>query len=316
MPRYWHRQRPAASTDGVTTSRLTASTALLLTVPPLMWAGNAIVGRLVHEMVPPMTLNLLRWLIAFLILLPLAGSVLRPASPVWRSWRRFALLGLLGIGLYNSLQYLALQSSSPINVTLVAAGMPVWMMLVGGLFFAATVRRKQMLGAALSIAGVLLVLSRGDWRQLLALQLVPGDLFMIAATIAWSFYSWLLMVSDEPADIRRNWAAFLLAQVSFGVVWSGLFTTIEWRISEPHIGVSWTLAAAVLFVAVGPALIAFRCWGAGVQRAGPTVAGFFSNLTPLFAALMSSVFLGELPHLYHFAAFGLIVGGIVLSSMR
>ncbi|EGF31181.1 protein of unknown function DUF6, transmembrane [Oxalobacteraceae bacterium IMCC9480] len=300
----------------MTTPRLTASTALLLTVPPLMWAGNAIVGRLVHEMVPPMTLNLLRWVIAFLILLPLAGSVLRPASALWRSWRRFALLGLLGIGLYNSLQYLALQSSTPINVTLVAAGMPVWMMLVGGLFFGATVRRKQMLGAALSIAGVVLVLSRGDWHQLLRLQLVPGDLFMIAATIAWSFYSWLLMVPDEPTEIRSNWAAFLLAQVSFGVVWSGLFTTIEWRISEPHIDVSWTLAAAVLFVAVGPALIAFRCWGAGVQRAGPTVAGFFSNLTPLFAALMSSVFLGELPHVYHFAAFGLIVGGIVLSSMR
>ena len=296
--------------------QLSPSTALLLTVPPLMWAGNAIVGRLVHEMVPPMTLNLVRWIIALLILLPLAGSVLRPSSALWRSWRRFALLGLLGVGLYNSLQYLALQSSTPINVTLVAAGMPVWMMLIGGLFFGATVRRKQMLGAALSIVGVLLVLSRGDVRQLLALQLVSGDLFMIAATIAWSFYSWLLMVPDEPAEIRRNWAAFLVAQVSFGVVWSGLFTTVEWTIGQPHIALSWPLVAAILFVAVGPALIAFRCWGAGVQRAGPTIAGFFSNLTPLFAALMSSVFLGELPHLYHFAAFGLIVGGIVLSSMR
>jgi len=145
---------------------------------------------------------------------------------------------------------------------------------------------------------------------------VPGDLFMIAATIAWSFYSWLLMTPDEPTEIRRNWAAFLIAQISFGVVWSGLFTTVEWNISQPHIAFSWPLAWAILFVAVGPALIAFRCWGAGVQRAGPTVAGFFSNLTPLFAALMSSVFLGELPHVYHFAAFGLIVGGIVLSSIR
>ena len=295
---------------------LSLSTALLLTVPPLMWAGNAIVGRMVHEIVPPMTLNLVRWVIALLILLPLAGSFLRPSSVLWRSWRRFALLGLLGVGLYNSLQYLALQSSTPINVTLVAAGMPVWMMLIGGLFFGATVRRKQMLGAALSIVGVLLVLSRGDVHQLLALQLVPGDLFMIAATIAWSFYSWLLMTPDEPTEIRRNWAAFLIAQISFGVVWSGLFTTVEWNISQPHIAFSWPLAWAILFVAVGPALIAFRCWGAGVQRAGPTVAGFFSNLTPLFAALMSSVFLGELPHVYHFAAFGLIVGGIVLSSIR
>jgi drug/metabolite transporter (DMT)-like permease len=71
---------------------------------------------------------------------------------------------------------------------------------------------------------------------------------------------------------------------------------------------------ALTYVAVGPAVIAFRCWGAGVKRAGPNIAGFFSNLTPLFAALMSSAFLGEMPHLYHAAAFGLILGGIVFSS--
>ncbi len=150
--------------------RITLSTALLLTVPPVLWAGNAVVGRLVHEWVPPMTLNLLRWAIALVILLPLAGSILRRGSGLWTCWRRFTVLGLLGIGLYNSLQYLALQSSSPINVTLVAASMPVWMLLVGGLFFGAKVRRKQVIGAVLSIAGVLLVLSRGEWRQLLAMH--------------------------------------------------------------------------------------------------------------------------------------------------
>lgn len=295
--------------------RITLSTALLLTLPPLLWAGNAVVGRMVHASVPPMTLNLLRWLIALLILLPLAGSILRPGSSLWTCWRRFALLGLLGVGLYNSLQYLALQSSTPINVTLVAAGMPVWMLLIGKMFFSAPVGRRQVIGAVLSIAGVLLVLSRGEWRQLLALHLVPGDLFMIAATIAWSFYSWLLTLPKEPKELRSNWAAFLLAQVAFGVVWSSALTVGEWTLGSPsHIVWGWPLAAALLYVAVGPAIIAFRCWGAGIQRAGPTVAGFFSNLTPLFAAILSAAFLGEMPHLYHVAAFVLIVGGIVFSS--
>lgn len=298
------------------TRKISASTALLLTIAPLLWAGNAIVGRVVHAWVPPMTLNLLRWTIALVILLPLAGSIFRPGSGLWSGWRRFSLLGLLGIGLYNSFQYLALQSSSPINVTLVAASMPVWMLLIGALFFGAKVRRKQVLGAALSIAGVLLVLSRGDWRQLLALQLVPGDLLVIAATIAWSFYSWMLMDQKDPIAIRRNWATFLLAQVVFGVMWSSVFAATEWVVTDPHIVWSWSLVAALLYVAIGPAIIALRCWGAGVQRVGPAVAGFFSNLTPLFAALMSSVFLGEMPHLYHAAAFALIVSGIVFSSGR
>lgn len=295
---------------------MTPYTIFLLTLAPLLWAGNAIVGRLVHEMVPPITLNLLRWIIAFLILLPLAGPVFRRDSGLWRNWRRFALLGLLGIGMYNALQYLALQSSTPINVTLVAAGMPVWMMLTGWMFFGAKVSRQQMMGAALSIAGVLLVLARGDLRHLLELRLVAGDIFMIFATIAWSIYSWMLTRPIEPASIRANWASFLLAQVGFGVIWSGIFAAGEWAVIDAHIQWSWTLAAALVYVAIGPAVIAFRCWGAGVQRAGPSVAAFFSNLTPLFAALMSSAFLGEAPHLYHGAAFLLIVGGIVVSSRR
>ena len=74
--------------------------------------------------------------------------------------------------------------------------------------------------------------------------------------------------------------------------------------------------AALLFIAVGPAVLAYRAWGAGVARAGPAVAGFFMNLTPLFTALLSLVFLGEAPRLFHAMAFVLIVSGIVLSSRR
>ncbi len=287
---------------------------MLLVVPPLLWAGNAIVGRLVHDMVPPLMLNFLRWAIALLILVPLGSRIFRSGGELWQHRRQLAVLGLLGIGMYNALQYLALQTSTPINVTLVAASMPVWMLLIGWLFFNAGVSRKQIIGAAFSIGGVLLVLSRGDLRQLLAMRLVAGDVFMIVATICWSFYSWLLTRTTVDKTLRSDWAAFLLAQVAFGVVWSGAFAAGEWMVTERPVAWSWPLAGALLFVAIGPAVIAFRCWGLGVQRVGPSIAGFFSNLTPLFAALMSSAFLGDLPHAYHIAAFAMIVGGIVLSS--
>jgi drug/metabolite transporter (DMT)-like permease len=296
--------------------RLTPRTVLLLTIPPLLWAGNAIVGRLVHDMVPPILLNFFRWGIAFLLLLPLAAPVLRPSSSLWRHWRRFALLGLLGIGTYNALQYMALQSSSPINVTLVASGMPVWMLLTGYLFFAAPINRRQIAGAVMSIAGVLVVMARGEWEHFIALRLVAGDLFMILATIVWSMYSWLLMRTAGPADIRSNWAQFLLAQVAFGALWSGLFAGGEALHGAQPIIWSVGLVLALLYVALGPAIIAFRFWGAGVQQAGPALASFFVNLTPLFAAVMSSLFLGEAPHFYHLLAFLLIVGGIIISARR
>ncbi len=293
---------------------LTVSTALLLTAAPVLWAGNAIVGRLVRDAVPPMTLNLLRWSIALLILLPLGHAALRHGSGVLSNWRRYSMLGLLGVGLYNSLQYLALQSSSPINVTLVASGIPVWMLLVGRMFFGIPVRRRQVGGAVLSIAGVLVVLSRGDIGQLAALRLVPGDLYMILATIAWSFYSWLLMQQKDVPALRGDWAAFLLAQVGYGVLWSGALSGIEWGLGGVAIDWSWTLGAALLYVAIGPAILAMRCWGAGVMRAGPNLGAFFINLTPLFTAILSSAFLGEAPHAYHALAFALIVGGIAVSS--
>jgi drug/metabolite transporter (DMT)-like permease len=300
----------------MTSARLTPATAALLTLPPLLWAGNAVVGRLVTDLVPPVTLNFLRWVLAFAIVLPLGGWVLRRGSGLWPHWRRFALLGLLGVGLYNALQYLALHTSTALNVTLVASSMPLWMLALGRLFFNTPVTRPQLVGALLSMAGVAMVLARGDWAQLARLKLVPGDLYMVVATIAWAWYSWLLARPTEPASIRADWAALLLAQIVFGLGWSGLLTAGEWALTDARIQWGLPLAAALLFVAVGPAVLAYRCWGLGVQRAGPTVAGFFGNLTPLFAAVMSTLFLGEAPRLYHALAFALIVAGILVSARR
>lgn len=295
---------------------LTPATAALLVIPPLLWAGNAVVGRMVTDLVPPMTLNFLRWAVAFVLLLPLAAWVLKPGSGLLQHWRRYALLGLLGVGAYNALQYLALKTSTPINVTLVAASTPVFMLGMGALFFGQAVTRRQMLGAAMSIAGVLLVLCRGQWDLLLQVRLVPGDLYVLLATAAWAWYSWLLTRPGDAPGLRGNWAAFLMAQIAFGLVWSGLFAGAEWTLADARITWGWPLAATLLYVALGPAILAYRCWGLGVQRVGPNIAGFFSNLTPLFAALMSTLLLGEAPHLYHGIAFALIVGGIVVSSRR
>ena len=296
--------------------RLTPATAALLVIAPLFWAGNAIVGRLAQGLVPPITLNFLRWVLAFLLLLPLAWPVLRRSSVLWPHWRRYAVLGLLGVGCYNALQYLALKTSTPINVTLVASSTPVFMLAIGRIFFGQPVSVRQISGAVLSIAGVLLVLCRGEWALLWQLHLLPGDVYVLLATLAWAFYSWLVSKPADPPEIRGDWAAFLAAQMVFGLGWSGLFAAGEWTMTDTHITWGWPLAAALLYVALGPSILAYRSYGLGVQRVGPAVASFFSNLTPLFAALMSAAFLGEPPQGFHAVAFALIVGGIVVSSRK
>jgi drug/metabolite transporter (DMT)-like permease len=236
---------------------------------------------------------------------------------MWPHWRRYAVLGLLGVGCYNSFQYLALHTSTPINVTLVASSVPVFMLAMGALWFKQRITRRQLLGAAMSIAGVLCVLGRGDWQTLLQVELVIGDVYVLIAVLCWALYSWLLSQPKDPPEIRGNWVFFLMAQMVFGLVWCGICTALEWQLSDnPHIDWGWPLYAALLYVALGPAILAYRSWGLGIQRVGPNIAGFFSNLTPLFAAVMSTVLLGDAPQAYHAAAFVLIAGGIVVSSKK
>ena len=191
------------------------------------------------------------------------------------------------------------------------------MLLIGRLFYGVHVSHRQLVGALLSIAGVLIVLSHGHLASLLQVRFVVGDFYILVAAICWASYSWMLArPGNEPEGIRGNWAWFLMAQVVYGLAWSALFAGAEamWTTQVTQWGPK--LFAALLFVAVGPAVVAYRAWGKGVQSAGPTLASFFSNLTPLLAALLSAALLGEPPQPYHGLAFVLIVCGIVVTSAR
>ncbi len=301
-------------------SPLTWRLAFLMSLPPLMWAGNAVVGRALVGSVPPLLLNAMRWWFALVLLLPLGWRVLRRPGLIASRWRHFALLGFLGVGSYNALQYLALQTSTPINVTLIASSAPVWMLVFGALLYGETVKPGQWAGAALSVAGVLLVLARGSVETLLHIRFVAGDVYILIAVALWALYSWQLARPPKSMSgaLRPdwNWAEFLLVQVLFGMLWASLAAGVEWQVAPLPIQWSTGLMAALLFVAVGPSLVAYRCWGLGVAQAGPAAAAFFSNLTPVFAALLSAGLLGELPQWYHGVAFALIVAGIVVSSRR
>lgn len=296
---------------------LTPRLALLMTVPPLLWAGNAVVGRLMVDQVPPLTLNLMRWMLTALFLLPFAWRALRPWSRIARRWPYLLAVGLLGVGLFNSLQYLALVTSSPLNVTLVAASMPVWMLAVGALFFGERATRRQLAGAGLGLLGVATVIGRGSWQTLAQVRFVPGDVFILLAVIGWAGYSWLL--ARPPAHMRGaarpdwDWAGFLLIQALFGVATAALFSGTEQALGAAPIRWSPEVMAALLYVSLGASIVAYRCWGLGVAEGGPTLAAFFNNLTPLFAAVLSAALLGDMPQPYHALGFVLIVSGIAVS---
>ncbi|BDT76850.1 hypothetical protein PKF023_06530 [Polynucleobacter yangtzensis] len=294
--------------------QLNFATITYLLLATALWAGNAIAGRVLVGSISPITLSAVRWGLAALLLLPLGWRVFMPGSALWQNKKRFLLLGLFGVGSYNVLLYLALQTSTAINVTLIGASMPIWMLFIGAVFYQVKPSVLQMIGAVVSLLGVGIVLTRGDLAALLSMEMVIGDLLIMLATILWAFYSWMLSRPGSSSERQWPWAEFLMAQVTVGLLWTGFFDGFEIAAGHAYIELNCWTASLILFVAIGPSLIAYRCWGLGVNGAGPTVAAFFANFIPLFTALLSAAMLGEPPQLFHGLAFALIVAGIAISS--
>ena len=295
---------------------VSALTAFYLTTAALMWAGNAIVGKILVQSSSPVLLNTIRWGVTALILLPFAWRVFGSTSPLWQSSKRFALLSLLGVGSYNVLLYLALKSSTPINVTLIGASMPIWAIVIGALFYKEQPNIKQIIGAVISLIGVTVVIVRGELERLIEIKFVAGDLLMVLATILWGAYSWMLSHPKESTERTWPWSYFLLAQVGFGFCWSLGFAVTEWQLEYSYFTWSWSTVFMIIYVIIGPSLIAYRCWGLGVSGAGATVATFFTNLIPLFTAILSTLLLQKPPELFQGVAFALILAGIYLSIQK
>jgi drug/metabolite transporter (DMT)-like permease len=294
-------------------------TLMLLVLPPIFWAGNAIVGRLMVGVIPPMALNFGRWTIALVVLLPFCHRYLRRPELYLSSWPRYFVLGTFGICGYNAFMYLALETSSPINVTLVASSIPVFILLVGRVFYGVAVSFTALIGVTVSIIGVLIVISGGSLTSLMTLRLVPGDLLMVLAALSWAIYSWMLVKPGRLKDnesLKSHWISFLAIQIAFGALSALCFAVIEWAYwqdTEPYqIHLGLPLLMALLYVAIFPGIVAFRAWGLAVDRVGPSFAGIMVNLTPMLAAFLSLLVLGESPVWYHLLAFVCILSGIVI----
>jgi drug/metabolite transporter (DMT)-like permease len=293
-------------------SRLPVSTVALLLAPPLFWAGNAVTARALVGEFPPLALSFGRWALALALIAPFAARAAWQHRAVLRDqFGMLALLSLLGVGCYNSLQYLALQTSTALNATLINAPGPVITLMIGAVFFSAgSIAWPQWVGALLSAAGVLLVIARGEPERLLALQFTSGDLIMLAATVLWSLYTWLLRTRRP----ELPFTVFLAVQIGLGTLMILPFALLEFVVTGQSASPTPSNLAALIYVALFPSLAAYYCWDRGVAEAGAVVPTYFVNLTPVFAGVLSWWLLAEPIGAYHFAGGALIIGGIHLSS--
>ncbi len=283
---------------------------LLMATAALIWAGNIVLGRAASTAVPPVGLSFWRWVVAFAIFLPFVFPLLRRQWPVMRrEWRLLALLGLLGVSVFHTFLYIAVNTTTAINAALIYAATPALVPLLALPILGDRLRLRQGAGIILSMLGIAIVVTRADLAMLGALQFTSGDLWMIAAVVAWSFYS--VLVKRRPADLHPN--AMLAGMMGFGILMTLPFYLWETAVARPmplNATAFWTVG----YVAVFASIIAYICYNRGIELIGPSRASLTAHMLPIFAAGLSVFFLGETLHLFHLAGAAAVVIGIVLTG--
>lgn len=281
----------------------------MLSFTALLWAGNLIVGRAVHAEVPPIGLAFWRWLVGLLVVLPFASRhIMRDWPVIRRHWRFIAIMAAVGIAAFNTLVYIGLHFTTAINALLLQSTMPVLIVLFSFFLFGERVAPIQGLGVLVSLAGVTMIVVRGDLAALRDLALNRGDAIVFAAVASYALYSTLLR--KKPA---MHPLSFVAAIFALGAVM--LLPLYLWEsLSGDPMRATVTTFAAVGYVAIFPSVVAYFCFNQGIAAVGANRGGIFFHLMPVFGSLLAMLFLDETMRPFHLAGFALILSGLYLAT--
>jgi drug/metabolite transporter (DMT)-like permease len=290
--------------------RFLQSPHLLLALAMLCWAGNWIVGRAIHEQIPPFTLNFWRWSASLLLILPVAWPSLRGQWPLLlRHWKWVLPMAAIGSAIFQSMVYLGLQSTTALNGALLIALVPVFVVMIAAAILGDRIGPRQGLGILVSLAGAVAIIVRGDLSVLRTLGFNPGDLWILAAVPIWSLYT--VMLKRWPAGLDRM--SFLAAMALIGVLLQFPFFAWESETGR-HMLVTPESLASIVYTALFASFLAFVFYNRAMERTTPAVAGLFHHLHPAFTALLGIVFLGERMGWYHAFGVAFIVLGLYLTT--
>ena len=285
---------------------------LLLTLTALFWSGNMVLGRGIRADVPPLALAFWRWLIAFFCVLPLALPHLKSQWPLLRrGWKPVVMLGLLGVGGYNTFAYIALQYTTATNAVLLNSFIPVATVAISWVFLGKKLSGREALGVMVSLSGALTIVAHGDLVILAHLALNVGDVWMLGAVLIWAIYT--VGLAWRPAGVHPM---LMLGAMTF-VGLCVLFPAWLWEIGTGRtINLHWGSLASLAYVGIFPSFIGYIFYNRGVAEVGANKGSLFIHLMPVFGTLLSALFLGEIPHGYHYVGIGLIFSGILLTTRK
>lgn len=281
---------------------------LLAGLPPLFWAGNFVVARLMRDEIPPIQMSLWRWVAAAVLLLPFAAGDMRRDWPRIRGNLPFlVLLAVVGVTAFNSLIYVALHHTTVLNGALINSLMPVVTFVLAFFLLRERLSPRQLTGIVISLVGAVVVITQGRPLAALTLSLNRGDLLVLVGLSCWALYTTL--VKWRPPRLQP----LALLGVTF---WLGaLFhlPLVAWEISQQGgFQPSTSSLSAILYLAVFPSILAYVIWNRCIVLLGPGRTGMFMHLMPIFSGALAVSFLGERLGMYHLVAFSLVVFGIWL----
>ena len=285
----------------------------LLVLATLFWSGNFIIGKFATLFqIPPLTLNVFRWIAVWFILMPFTyKEIYNNLHIIKKKWLIISFMGVITISTFNSVVYFALNYTQVINAVLVLAAIPAATIMFSSLMKIEKTNIFQILGLILSIIGIGSIISSGDIQKIILLSFNKGDLWMLVCVFTWALYSTLLKKN------KFRFSHFTLIQLMVSV---GILFLIPQFFYEKSIGLELIFNKAffliLFYVVVFPAIVAYYCWQKGVEIIGPNRASMFIQLMPLFSAVMAIIIFNEKFELYHFVGASFIVSGIYLSNRR
>lgn len=284
---------------------------LLLTLTPLFWASNAVLGRAIAGQFLPVTLSILRWTLAFLIVLPFAWPhLVRDWPTIRQRFGTMVVLSVSGISIFNVMQYWALEYTEALNALLMQSSGPLFVAIWSLLLLGVRLTAAQAIGIVISLCGVLVILLRGDLEALSQINLNKGDLIYLVALAIFGFYSALSV--KRPAIHNLSFLIF-----TFGCGAVCLIPMFVWELAtRPVVQFTPHNLAVLAYVTIFPSIVSYLCFNRGVELIGANRAAPFFHLIPVFGSAMAIVFLGEKPQLFHLAGYMLVLVGVFIAARK
>ena len=261
----------------------------MLVVCTLVWGSNTVVGRALHQDVPPIGLAFWRNAVALVALVPFTAKPLWVGWPALRRrWGAVLVCGLVGTALFNVIFYWGLHTTTAINAGILMALSPAIIPVLAWMILRDRLRGRELLGIAISFVGVTYLVTQGRFGSLDVLIGRVGDFLVLASAVCWSIYS--VVVKLRPVDVEP--LPFLTAVLVVAVI--GLLPFYVWEhLALRSVPLDPRAVVALVYVGVFPTAVALWLFNLAVDRIGPTRAGLYIHLVPVFSAILAVIFLGE-----------------------